>query len=113
MAISQHASGTLTATVGTEHVLNPTTPETTVGVYQLVVDLTNLAAGDRVEFAVREKVTGAAGTQRRVVIGAYSGPVTDPLYVSDSLILIHGWDFTLKQTAGTGRSFDWSIRKVA
>lgn len=111
MPIAEHASGTQTATVGTEHVLNPTTPETTDGVYQLVVDLSNLASGDRVEFAVREKAI-STGTQRRLVIGAFSGPVADPLYVSDSVILLHGWDFTLKQTSGTGRSYDWSIRKV-
>lgn len=113
MPVAEHASGTTNATVGTEHVLNPTSPETTDGVYQLVVDLTNLAAGDRVEFAVREKVLSGASQQARVVIGAFSGPVTDKLYVSDSLILLHGWDLTLKQTAGTGRSFDWSIRKVS
>lgn len=110
MPIAEHASGTQTATVGTEHVLG-TADDATDGVFQLVVDMSALAAGDRVEFAVREKAI-STGTQRRLVIGAFSGPVADPLYVSDSIILLHGWDFTLKQTAGTGRAFDWSIRKV-
>jgi hypothetical protein len=109
--IIEHDSGTLTATVGTEHVLG-TADDATDGVYQLVVDVSALQAGDRVEFALREKAT-SSGTKRRTVIGAALGPATDTLYVSDSFLLLHGWDFTLTQTAGTGRSFPWSIRRVS
>jgi hypothetical protein len=37
----------------------------------------------------------------------------EPVWVSPSLILMHGWQIQLKQTLGTARSFPWSIRKVA
>lgn len=112
MAISEHVSGTQAATVNTEHTLNTTTPETTDGVFQVVVDLAAMVNGDTVELRIKEKAL-AAGTQRLAWYATYSHAQAAPLAVSPSLILLHGWDITLKQTAGTGRSFPWSIRKVA
>jgi len=112
MAISEAYSGTQTATIGTEHVLNTTTPETTDGIYQLVVDLANMAAGDILELRIKEKPI-STGTQRTAWTQTFSHAQSDPLFMSPTVILLHGWDMTLKQTAGTGRSFPWSIRKVA
>jgi hypothetical protein len=111
MAISEAYSGTQTATVGTEHTLNTTTPETTDGVYQFYVDVANMALGDELEIRIKEKVI-SSGTQREVFYAKRSHAQTRP-FVSPTFILLHGWDFTIKQTAGTGRSFPWSIRKVA
>lgn len=54
-----------------------------------------------------------SGTIREALIATLSGAQSDAAWVSPSLILLHGWDVTLKQTAGTGRVFPWSIRKVA
>ena len=113
MAISQHESGSQTATVTTEHTLNTTTPELTDGIFQFVVDVSNLANGDTVEFRIKEKATATGDTQRVVFQATLSNVVTENLWVSPSLILLFGWDFTLKQTIGTGRVFKWSIRKVA
>jgi hypothetical protein len=42
------------------------------------------------------------------LIGPQSGPLVIP-----SLILMHGWDFTVDKIAGTDRSISGSIRKVA
>lgn len=111
MAIAEHAAGTQTATINTEHVLNTTTPETTDGVYQLYVDLANMVIGERVEIRVKEKV-GAATTQRLVFLAVQTHAQDEPAFVTPALVLLHGWDMTLKQTAGTGRSFPWSIRKI-
>lgn len=113
MAISEHASGSQTATLDTEHVLNGTSPETTDGVFQFFVDLDAMVNGDIVILRVKEKCR--ASDSQRVV---WSRPFahdqgTDSLAASPSLILLHGWDFTLEQTDGTGRAFPWSIRKVA
>jgi hypothetical protein len=33
--------------------------------------------------------------------------------VAPSLILLHGWDVTMTKVSGTGRTIEWSIRKVA
>jgi len=112
MAISEAYSGSQTATISTEHVLNTTTPETTDGIYQVWVDTANMVAGDIVELHIKEKVI-SSGTIREALIATLSGAQSDAAWVSPSMILMHGWDVTLKQTAGTGRVFPWSIRKVA
>lgn len=113
MAISEHESGSQTATLDTEHTLNTTTPNTTDGIYQLVVDVNAVAAGDVVIFRIKEKCR-SGDTQRLAWEGAVGPtPPTQKLWVSPTLILLHGWDMTLEQTDGTGRAFPWSIRKVA
>jgi hypothetical protein len=112
MAIAELYSGSQTATISTEHTLNSPTPNTTDGVFQVFVDVANMAAGDVLELRVKEKCR-SADTQRQVLMSTLGGAQSDPLWVSPSLILMHGWDVTLKQTAGTGRAFPWSIRQVA
>jgi hypothetical protein len=42
-----------------------------------------------------------------------AGAQADPLFVTPSLIFLHGWEFSLKKLAGTDRSIEWSIRQVA
>ena len=112
MAISEHASGSQTATLDTEHTLNSTSPETTDGVFQVVVDASAMVAGDITIIRIKEKAR-SADTQRLAYRATLSGAQTEPLWVSPSLILLHGWDVTLEQTDGTGRAYPWSIRKVA
>lgn len=114
MAISEHTSGSQTASIGTEHILNGTTPETTDGVFQFVVDINAMAAGDALELRLKEKCR--SGDTQRTIFSSYfvGAPSAEgALWVSPSFLLLHGWDFTIKQTAGTGRAFPWSIRKVA
>jgi hypothetical protein len=82
------------------------------GVYQLFLDLSALVAGDEYELKVYEKVS-SAGTQRLVESFRFAGVQGSPHTVLPSLILMHGWDFTLQKIAGTDRSIGWSIRKVA
>lgn len=106
---SQHESGTQAATVTTEHTLNTTTPETTDGAFQLLVDLNAMAVGDRVTLRIKE-VAVSGGTQREVWSATYQHAQARPMAVSPPIILLHGWDMTLEQEAGTGRSFPWSIR---
>lgn len=112
MAISEHTSGSQTAVISTEHVLNGTSPETTDGVFQVVVDLNNMVAGDILELRIKEKAR-SGDTQRLAWYATYAHAQAQPLAVSPTLILLHGWDVTLKQVAGTGRAYPWSIRKVA
>ena len=115
MAISQAFSGT--ETVGTtEHSLTTDTAgpdvETSDGIFQCFLDLNALAAGDVFVFKVYERVlTGS--TQRLCYVATFSGVQAQPVWVSPSLILLHGWDMTLDKISGTDRSIDWSIRSVA
>ena len=115
MAISQAFSGTETVST-TEWSLTTDTAgpdvDTTDGVFQIFLDLNALAAGDEFEFKVYEKVLSSS-TQRLVYMATFKGAQAQPVWVSPSLILLHGWDATLKKLAGTDRAIDWSIRSVA
>lgn len=115
MAISEAYSGT--ETVGTtEWSMTTDTAgpdvDTTDGVYQVFIDLNALVSGDTFAFYVYEKVLSSS-TQRLIYSATFTGAQGSPIWVSPSLILLHGWDATLKKIAGTDRSIDWSIRKVA
>jgi hypothetical protein len=115
MAISEGFTGTETVG-GTEWSLTTDTAgpdaDTTDGVYQVFVDLNALAAGDTFRFRVYEKVLSSS-TQRLVFEAFFTGAQAAPVWASPSLVLMHGWDMALFKVAGTDRSIDWSIRKVA
>lgn len=115
MAITEAFSGTETIST-TEWSLTTDTAgpdaEASDGVFQCFVDLNGLAKGDKFIFRVYEKVLSGS-TQRRCLQWFLSHGQVDPIFVSPSLILLHGWDMTLIKTAGSDRSLDWSIRKVA
>jgi hypothetical protein len=86
--------------------------ETSDGVFQVFLDLNALANGDVFQFRGYEKVQ-AADTQRAFLEFTFAHAQNTPNWVSDSFILMNGWDFTLKKIAGTDRTITWSIRKVA
>jgi hypothetical protein len=116
MAISEAYSGTETVSTtewdlasDTSFVADVVTDD---GVYQIFLDLNALAAGDVFEFRLYEKVLSSS-TQRLAYSAAFAGPQAMPVWVSPSLILLHGWAATLIKISGTDRSIDWSIRKVA
>ena len=108
---AEKESGSQAASIGTEHTLNGTTPETTDGVYQLWIDTSAMANGDTLEVRIKEKVR-SSGTQRLVWLDTLAHTQDEPGWCSPALILLHGWDMTIKQTAGTGRTFEWSIRSA-
>jgi hypothetical protein len=87
------------------------TSQTDDGVYQIYLDLSDLVAGDQFELKVYEKVQ-SAGTQRLVDYRIFTGAQSPPHVVLPTLILMHGWDVTLKRIAGTDATIGWSIRKV-
>lgn len=104
-------------TVGTTAISIPsgtTTPSsiTDDGVYQLWVDGGNMAKGDEFKIKVLEKVEATGGTQKPVFVATLSD-VQSEVFVTPTLILLHGWDMTIEKVAGTDRAFDASIRKIA
>lgn len=105
MSVTVESSGTQTATISTEHSL--ATP-TGAKVYQLIVDLNNLANGDVLELRVKQKVL-SAGTVREFLVGTYANVQTQKIAASIPVTAPQGAEFTLKQTAGTGRAFDWAV----
>lgn len=114
MAISEAFAGT-EAVSTTEHSMTTDTAgpdvETSDGVFQIFLDVSDMVAGDELQIRVYEKVQ-SSGTQRIVYQSNLVGPQSPPIWVSPSLILMHGWDATLDAIAGT-ITVEWSIRKVA
>lgn len=87
--------------------------DTTEGVFQAFVDLSNMAAGDTFRFAVYETVETSAGTQRLVYTAEFTGAQASPIWSSPALILGVGWDMTLLKVAGTDRTIVWRIAQSA
>lgn len=106
--VTLSSNGTQTAVIGTEHTLyNPTTSKFFTG----YIDLTNMASGDTVEVRVFV-IAKTAGSYIRYWLGTYSGAQSNPLLYIPSLPSDIGWKLTLKQTAGTGRTYDWRIYEI-
>lgn len=115
MAITAAFEGSETVSTG-EHSLVTDTPgydtETSDGVFQCFLDLTALVTGDEFQFRIYEKVL-AGGLEKEVYEVRFVGPQFPRVWPSPCLILMHGWDMTLKKVAGGDRNIDWSVRKVA
>lgn len=113
MAISEAFAGS-EAVGTTEHSMTTDTGgpdvETSDGVFQIFLDVSDMISGDELQIRVYEKVQ-SGGTQRIVFQANLIGPQSPAIWVSPSLILMHGWDATLDAIAGT-ITVEWSIRKV-
>ena len=114
MAIAELYSGT-EAVGATEWSLTTDTAgpdaDTTDGVFQVFLDVSDMVAGDELQIRIYEKCR-SADTQRIVYQASLVGVQSNPIYVTPSLILMHGWDVTLDAIAGTITVL-WSIRQVA
>lgn len=114
MAITELYSGT-EAVGATEHSCTTDTAgpdaDTTDGVFQVFLDVSDMIAGDQLQIRIYEKVR-SGDTQRIVYQSVLTGAQSEPIWVSPSLVLIHGWDVTLDALAGT-ITVNWSIRQVA
>lgn len=112
--IDRFACGTQTAVINSEHSICTASCE---GTFRLVVDLSNMVAGDFTEFRVYQK-TVPGGTPRVAYYDAKAGVqpawavqlVTDPL--DNDLFEACGIDFTLKQVCGTGRQYAFKATRA-
>lgn len=114
MAIAELYTGT-EAVSTTEHSMTTDTSgpdvDTTDGVFQIFLDLSDMVAGDELQIRVYEKVR-SGDTQRIVYECSLFGAQANPIWVSPALILLHGWDATLDAISGTITVL-WSIRQVS
>jgi hypothetical protein len=85
--------------------------QTTDGVFQVWLDLADMIAGDQLQIRIYEKVR-SGDTQRIAFEAILTGAQSQPLWVSPSLVMLHGWDITCDALAGT-ITVNWSIRQVA
>ncbi len=111
MAVTELETGSQTSVITTEHTLNTTTPETTDGMLMLFLDVSAMASGDLLEIRCKEKAR-SGDTQREIYVETLVGVQASPMWVGPALIMLHGWDFSIKQTTGSARAYPWSIRAV-
>lgn len=102
---SSVASGSQTAVISTEHTLATSTAGYT---FVLVVDTANLANGDAVELRIYTKCK-SGGTERLAYCRKYANAQEELIKYSPPVPADVSCKATLKQTAGTGRVFDWSL----
>jgi hypothetical protein len=57
-------------------------------------------------------IVKAAGSHILYYLGTYSGAQSNPLVYIASLPSDISWKLTLKQTAGTGRNFDYRVYEI-
>lgn len=105
MTVSSNSNGTQTATIGTEHTLGTVT---SAGTYVLVVNTANMAKGDVLELRANMKAT-SGGSAAQYFMSSFAHAQADPIKMSIPVPSVNSVAFTLKQTAGTGRSFEWNI----
>lgn len=108
MALTEATNGTQSATLDTEHSLG--SEQTDDGWYWLVVDTSNMVAGDILILRAKLKVK-TGGTARTVARATFRDAQEQAAALSIPVPNIYGLQFTLEQTDGTGRSYDWSVLK--
>jgi len=105
MALAIVSSGTQVATITTEHTLDT---DTTGKTYVLVVDTGAMVNGDTLELRLKTKVL-SGGTSRLAYMATFENIQAEPQKYSVPVPANIEIVATLKQTAGTGRSFPWSL----
>lgn len=108
MGLVAAASGTQTAAVGTEHQLST---QTGAGIYVLVVDTNNMAAGDALTLKIKTMAIGS-GVTRLAYTLTYADLQAEPVKYSVPVPSNNSITVSLTQTAGTSRSFPWSLLRA-
>lgn len=116
MAISEPITGTEAVSttewsLATDTSYDSGDAQTTDGVFQVWLDLSDMVAGDQLQVRMYEKVR-SGDTQRIFAEWILAGAQSSPIWVSPTFVLLHGWDVTCDALAGT-ITVNWSIRQVA
>jgi hypothetical protein len=85
--------------------------DTTDGLYQAVIDLTDLADGEEIRLRAYEKCR-SGDTQRKIWEAYFTDQFASSLIYTPPMIFMHGWDFTAQVITGTVTT-NWSIRQLA
>ncbi|MHB1176073.1 MAG: hypothetical protein ACYCZJ_13220 [Sulfuriferula sp.] len=106
MAVTSNQSGSTTPVIGTETFLG--TAITAAGVYVLVLDTNAMLNGDTLVMRAYTKAKGAS-VSRIAYVGAISNIQIDPNKYSIPIPVDTEIKFSITQTTGTARAFDWNI----
>lgn len=105
MAVTEVTGADQAAAIGTEHTL---TTQTTAAIYVLVVDTSAMANGDALELRLKTKAR-SGGTSRVAYIANFKDVQGQPIKYSVPVPANVEVVATLKQIAGTGRTFTWAL----
>lgn len=110
--VAENTSGSQTATIDTEHTLATITA---AGVYVLRVDTTNMVADDRMVLRAKTESRVSETALLLLYEVAFSDVQFEVLKDSPPIASPASGQcrFTLEQTDGTGRVFEWSIIDLA
>lgn len=108
MGLVAAASGTHTAEIANEHLL---ATNTTSGVFVLVVDTNNMAEGDELTLRIKTMAVGS-GSIRLAYTMEFTGLQAEPVKYSVPVPSNNSITCTLEQTAGTARTFPWSLLRA-
>jgi hypothetical protein len=115
MPIAELYSGTEAAIGTTEWSCTTDTAgpdvDTNDGVFQAFFDVSDMVLGDVLQIRIYEKAR-STDTQYIAYETILRDVQTEKIFVTPALILLHGWDFTVKALAGT-IAVNWSIRQVS
>lgn len=106
MPVTSNQSGSQAAIISAEHALGAAI--TAAGVYVLAVDASAMVNGDVLELRIKTK-TKSGSAARLAYSVTYANVQSEPNKYSVPVPVDTEVTFTLKQTAGTGRTFDWNI----
>ncbi len=106
MAVKENTGGTQLAVISTEHTLATITA---AGTYQLVVDADEMVAADVLELRVKVKVRSGNSLKELFVVSYADDQGNNVIKISPPTPAPFEFVATLKQIAGTGRNFIWSI----
>lgn len=107
MALSVVTSGTLTSD-GTEQTL---TTQTSVKRFQVMIDLSAMVNGDKVEIKIKTK-TLTGSTAAIAYYELFSDIPSNPVFVSPELTSYFSYAVTLKRVVGSNHDFAWSVNDV-
>lgn len=82
--------------------------ETTAGVYQLIIDTNNMAAGDVLVVRSKLKVV-SGGTSRLFEEEVLAGITSSKAWSTEPIAIAWEIIYELEQTDGTGRIIPWSV----
>jgi len=105
MALAIIANGTQTAIIGTEHALDT---DETGRTYVLSVDTKNMVNSDKLELRMKIK-TLSGSTSALAYLVTYEHVQSLIVKISIPIPALHQIVVTLKQTAGTGRTYEWEL----
>ncbi len=100
--------GSQLAVIGTEHTLFTSTLNKN---FFAEIDYSPMLSGDTLEIRVKKKVKsgGSSRTVRKWTILGAEVDTDNQVFYIPPIGSLYQYDLTIKQTAGTGRTFDWQV----